>query len=231
MKNKLLLILLFVGSFEAIGQNRIGLELGSGQPQFSQPGNIAFSKDFVLTGNAYYMRKIIKHFYWGLRGGFEQYSFSYGNTTTDGHGGTYGTRVIHKSAYLNIGPIFDMGIGRFYEYLHMYTYANLGINIQGDQLTHSYYETYNLVGSYDHSTQTDDKINGAIFRIGMGLREQFPLTKKWHLTINECFSFMPFGDLTTPQVVGGGSIHPGYLSLQFGVMHKFKDAHRLVRDR
>jgi hypothetical protein len=42
---------------------------------------------------------------------------------------------------------------------------------------------------------------------------------------------MPAGDLSQPDATGGANLHPGYITLQFGIMHKFKDAYRRDRDR
>ncbi len=237
MKCKLLTILLLISATCTFAQNRIGIELGAGKPTFAYGTYSSvklpiYNTNIVFTGNAYYMRKIAHHWYLGGDVKFEQYSFDYGNSTSDGNSGTYGTNVIHKSSYINVGPVIDLGVGRTREYLHAYINAGVGFLLTGDQETRNYHETFNqpTVG-YDNTEQTAYKINSFIFRIGCGLKQQFPLTNKWFATINESYSFMPFGDISQPTATGGANIHPGYLSLQFGIMHKFHDAHFAQMDK
>ncbi|MBC7555179.1 MAG: hypothetical protein H7257_14515 [Taibaiella sp.] len=232
MKCKLLTSLLLLCGAFTYAQNRIGLELGAGRPVFatgtySEVNVPTYNPEIVLAGNANYLRKVNRHWYYGGLVAFEQYAFDFGRFRSDNRGGTYGTNVIHKSSYLNVGPMADVGIGRHRQYLHIYTYATLGFLLTGFQLTSDYHETNAYPNErYYNSARTDFKINSLVFRFGAGLKQQFPITRTWQAIINESYSFMPFGDVSQPTATGGSNLHPGYITLQFGMMHKFKDKHK-----
>lgn len=230
-------MLVFAGT--TFAQNRVGVELGAGRPMFSNNANSnvatpEYNVRYTLTGDFYYMRRVAHHWYLGGKAGFEQYSFEYDRKYSDGYGGIFGNNVVHKSSYVHLAPMLDLGVGRFREYLHAYVYASVGFKVAGDQTSRDYHSTatiINPVPAYDSIYASGFKINNVAFRIGFGLKQQFPLTKRWQATINEGFSFMPAGDLSQPNVTGGANFHPGYLTLTFGVMHKFKDAHLRERDK
>ena len=214
------------------------MELGVGRPVFANgsyssvniPGH---SADYNLTGTVYYTRKFARHWYWGIKSSFEQYSFTHSDKRNDSTlgasgSGTYATNVNHKSSYLHFGPMIDLGVGRHREYLHFFASATVGLLLNAYQETQDYHDTYNLPTVYDSTYRTDTKVNPAIFRFTFGMRQQFPLTKTWFATISESYSAMPFGDISQATATGGAGIHPGFLTLQFGVMHKFKDAHKVT---
>lgn len=126
----------------------------------------------------------------------------------------------------------DVGIGRHRQYLHVYTFASLGFLLTGFQETTDYHETYAQPEvKFDTTSRTDYKINSAVFRFGVGLKQQFPITKTWQAVINESYSFMPFGDVSQPQATGGSNLHPGYVTLQFGMMHKFRDKRSMDNEK
>lgn len=238
MKCRILTLLLLVIAGSSFAQNRIGLELGAGRPLFFSENNssgvaIDHNVRYTFTGDFYYLRRVAHHWYLGAKTGFEQYSFEYQRRYSDGSGGTFGTNVVHKSSFVHIAPMVDLGVGRFREYLHAYVYASLGFKVAGDQTSRDYHSgaNGNPIPYYDSTYASGFKINNVAFRIGFGLKQHFPLTKRWQATINEGFSFMPAGDLSQPTVTGGANFHPGYLTLTFGVMHKFKDAHLRERDK
>lgn len=235
MKSILFTSLLLIGATCSFAQNRIGLELGAGRPVFASgtyssatlPG---YDVDINLAGTAYYTRKFARHWYWGAKTAFEQYSFSFSRKENDGFSGTIGTNVKHKSSYLHVGPMIDWGIGKHREYLHVYGSATLGFLLTGFQETQDYHETNNTLEKYNRTYRSDAMINSLVFRFSFGLRQQFPITRTWQATINEGYSAMPFGDVSNPTVTGGNNLHPGYITLQFGMMHKFKDAKKAGRN-
>ena len=234
MKCKLLTLILLICASCALAQNRIGLELGAARPLFIDGSNTTVQSNvrYVFTGEAYYLRKIARHWYLGAKTSFEQYSFEYEHTKSDGFSGNYGTDVVHKSSYLHFGPMIDLGVGKYREYLHVYVFSTLGFLLVGDQTTEDFYHILSNPNlAYDTTRNTHYRINSLALRIGIGFKQQFPLTKTWQATINEAFSFMPAGDLSQPDATGGVNLHPGYITLQFGVMHKFKDAYRRQNDR
>lgn len=238
MKGKILTLLLLVCAGSSFAQNRIGLELGAGRPMFgntgsTNAGNINYNVRYTFTGDFYYMRRVAHHWYLGANAGFEQYSFEMDQKHSDNAGGILGNNVVHKSSYVHIAPTLDLGVGRFREYLHAYVYASVGFRVSADQTSRDYHSVSNPspIPYYDSTYSSWFKVNNVVFRIGVGLKQHFPLTKRWQATINEGFSFMPAGDLSQPNVTGGVNLHPGYLTLTFGVMHKFKDHHLRERDK
>lgn len=239
MKCKILTLLLLVCASYSHAQNRMGLELGAGRPTFSSGANSSvatpeYDVRYVFTGNFYYLRRVAHHWYLGGKAGFEQFSFGYERKHPDPtNSGIIGTNVIHKSSYLQFAPMIDLGVGRFREYLHAYVFASVGFKVAADQTTREYHtvSSNNPMPAYDSTYASGYGVNPVIFRIGFGLKQHFPLTKTWQATINEGFSFMPTGDLSQPNVTSGAALHPGYLTLQFGIMHKFKDAYFRDKDR
>lgn len=233
MKCNILSLLLALICVDAIAQNRIGVELGAGKPTFAYGSYSSvklpeFNTDIIFTGNVYYLRKLAnsKHWYIGGKASFEQYSFDFNITRPDGMGGVYGTSVLHKSSYLLVGPTVDVGIGKHMQYLHAYANVSMGFLLSADQTTRDYHMLNSPVPVYDMNRTTDIYVNGAMCRVGFGLKQHLPLGKMWQFTFNEGYSFMPFGNISKHEYTGGNSLHPGFLSLQAGVMHKFKDAHK-----
>ncbi len=240
MKCKILTLLLLVCAGYSFAQNRIGLELGAGRPTFSNGANSSVAVPehnvrYTLTGDFYYLRRVAHHWYLGANAGFEQYSFEYEKRVPDAtNSGVVGTNVIHKSSYVHFAPTLDLGVGRFREYLHAYVYASMGFKVSGDQTTREYHTssfTGGVLPLYDSTYASGYRVNPVALRFGFGLKQHFPLTKTWQATINEGFSFMPAGDLSQPDATAGANFHPGYLTLTFGVMHKFKDTYRRERDK
>lgn len=239
MKCKILTLLLLVCAGYSYAQNRIGLELGAGRPMFSSGANSSvatpeYNVRYTFTGDFYYLRRVAHHWYLGAKAGFEQYSFEFDKKYSDGRGGTYGNNVVHKSSYVHFAPMIDLGVGKFREYLHAYVYASVGFKVSGDQTTRNYHNDNSIsnpIANYDSTYASGYRVNPVAFRIGFGLKQHFPLTKTWQATINEGFSFMPAGDLSQPDATAGNNFHPGYLTLTFGVMHKFKDKYLRNRDR
>ncbi|NCX95364.1 MAG: hypothetical protein EBX41_02940 [Chitinophagia bacterium] len=235
MKFKLLLLIgILFGFNELKAQNRLGVELGAGVPAFSN-GAISESQlptestDVVFASNIHYLRKLAgtKNWYWGGRAGFEQYAFDFKVTQADGVGGIYGKEVNHKSSYLLIGPTIDLGIGKYRQYLHVYSNVSIGFLLNATQNTREYHLLNNPIPVSDLTRSTDFYMNSVICRWAFGLKQHLPLGKMWQFTFNEYYSFMPFGDLSRATFTNGNNLHPGYFSIQAGVMHKFRDAKRV----
>lgn len=223
MKRTIILAVLSIAPFLGNAQNRIGLEMGAGVPMMTQNAS-SVNMNVAVNASAYYLRKVARHVYVGARLYYEQYGIDYSNTTTDLAGGVLGTQVSHKSNYIFAGPMIDAGVGRYREYLHFYMSAAMGVLVGGSQSERNYYATdQNPQLAYDYTKDTHLSINNPIFRIGMGIKQHFPVSRMWQITLNEGYSFMPFGDLSSPDGVNDKSLHPGYVSFQVGVMRKFKD--------
>ena len=232
MKLKLFSISLLLLSTATFAQNRIGLDLGVGVPSFSNGGNAQsglpnYTTNVVFTGEAYYLRKVARHIYIGGKAAFEEYSFDYNKAISDGQGGSIGTDVNHKSSYLHIGPMIDVGIGKRREYLHGFLFATVGLLMNGVQTTNDYHIQGAPLATTNNFYESDYKVNSAIVRIGFGLKQQLPLSKTWYFNFTEGYSFMPFGDLSQTNATGGADLHPGYFTFMVGVMHKFKDTRYL----
>ena len=232
MRSLILSCFLLTLAFCSFGQNRIGLELGAGRPLFASgtytsvtlPGH---DVDINLAGSAWYARKFAHHWYWGVKTNFEQYSFEFSRKENDAaKTGTIGTNVKHKSSYLLFGPTIDLGVGKHREYLHFYGAVELGVLLNSFQTTEEYHQTNNSTEAYYRIARTDALVNSFICRFNFGLKQHFPITKTWQAIIQEGYSAMPFGDLSRTSVTGGNGLRPGYVTLQFGMMHKFKDAKR-----
>ncbi len=220
-----------------MAQNRIGLEAGWGTCTFSNiSANTATHVDVTFNADAYYMRKASRHIYWGVRLGVEQYSFDIDKKRYDGLGGYYGTSISNKSTYMSLGPMVDLGIGKYRHYLHAYTYASVGFALSRDQVTRDYYVTPQINNAYDNARFSDVDVNGVIFRMGFGFRENLPVSKTWQITLHQSYSFMPFGDISSAKGAGGTTqsmginSHPGFVSVGVGAVHKFKDARKMRKE-
>lgn len=213
MKRFLLAALLLAGTTLSFAQTRIGIEVGISAPTLSNgtgnPDNTyKHTSDPRPAITAYYQRKIDKHIYIGARVGLEGHSIYFSNTDT------VRADIKHKSTYLNIMPNIDFGLGR-HQYIHIYTGIGLGFLTNGNQTTYIY-DISNPVAKNTYNSTSD--ISSFILRPAIGLRQHFPLTKNWHLTLNESFA-LTVSDLT--QVSTLNSLRPGYLTFQMGVMRKF----------
>ncbi len=216
MKN-ILLIALFLGlSTYSFAQNRIGLEFGASGCTFSGRSDnqtIGSTQSVIIKPNVAlsYMRKLDRHVYLGVKLGLEANSFFYSKTN--------GTKVQidHNSSYFTVAPTVDFGLGR-YQYMHIFIAMNMGFLTNGNQTTSEYinaaapapYTTYNSAST----------ISSFIFRPGFGLKQHFPISKMWHVTMSEAFYYMAT-DLTHLGNTNDEAIHPGYFSLQMGIMRKF----------
>ena len=225
MKPTILIILIYFFSDHASCQNRLELDAGIGRATFSpslinQPGYDHYStSDNKFTTGISYLRKVGGHVYLGAKIYWEQYSFVYekDNISSDDAGSDH---VDHKSSYLFFAPTIDVGIGRR-QRCHTYVSTALGNMVSGYQKTNVAY--YGIGGPHFDSTYTSSSsITHLIFRLNFGLVQHIRLDKLWHITISEGFSFM-FSNLTVVDNVADlATIHPGYLSLQVGLMRKLK---------
>lgn len=226
MKN-ILLIALFMGlSTYSFAQNRIGLEFGASGCTFSGRSDnqlVGATQSVNIKPNVgiYYLRKVDRHIYLGAKFGLEANSFFYSKTDVNK------IQLEHNSSYFTVAPTVDFGLGR-YQYIHIYIALGMGFLTNGHQTTSEFtdgaatvpYNTYN----------SSSTINSFIFRPGFGLKQHFPISRMWHITLNEGFS-IPATDLTNLGNNNQGSIHPGYFSLQMGVMRKFhRPKHAMVRE-
>ncbi len=194
----------------SLAQNRIGIDIGAGFPTFrlfsSDPAIRAdHSSASGFAPGIYFLRKVDKHIYAGLRTTFEQYS-----TTVD-HSPNHSvhTHIDFKADYLHFGPLLDVGVGHKPQFFHVFLFANVGFLMKGEQIV--------------NNENTSSGINKIAVKLGFGLRQQLPLSKTWYVSVSEAFGFTPFNELTNPKFTGNYSLNPGYLTLQLGIMHKIKD--------
>lgn len=217
MKN-ILLIALFLGlSTYSFAQNRIGLEFGASGCTFSGRSDnqlIGSTQSVNIKPNVamYYLRKVDRHVYLGARLGLEANSFFYSKTDVEK------IQIDHNSSYFMVAPMIDFGLGR-YQYMHIYISLDMGFLTSGHQITNEF-----VNGTADvpfNSYNSSSTISNFIFRPGFGLKQHFPISRMWHITMNEGFRIMAT-DLTHLGATNGSeSIHPGYFTVQMGVMRKF----------
>ena len=223
MKQVCVLLLFLLFSFNTSAQHRFTLELGLGFPAFNTglyngvSANSSCDPNFNIGLN--YLHKISNHFYAGSSFYFDQYSFSYGVNEIDtlkNRGGS----IAHRSSYFFVAPMLDLGIGR-HQYLHTYIAVAYGFLIKGSQRTNTYYYTP-LVTEYNNTYPTNTEINKQILRIDLGITQHIRIDNMWHITISECYSFIP-GTLTTLDnpINTSLGVHPGYFNFKIGVMHKY----------
>lgn len=213
MKQFILSALLLGSTVTGFAQNRIGLEVGITAPTFSpgsgNPDNTyRHSADPKPTISAYYLRKIDRHVYLGMRFGVEAQSFYFSNTDS------IRVDIFHKSTYLMVAPTLDLGLGPK-QHIHIFFDLGMGFLTNANESTQEYAFGNNTNPTYSYNSQ--DRVATFIFRPGFGLKQHFRLAKNWHLTLKEGFSILA-NDLTRTANIGG--VHPGQLTLQMGVMRK-----------
>ncbi len=214
MKYFIIVALLLSGATFSFAQNRIGIETGVTAPVFTVGNsNDAFgyrhSSLIKPTVSMSYLRKIDRHVYIGGALGLEAYDFYYSKTAD------YKVDIHHNSSYFTITPLLDFGLGR-HQYMHIYISTALGFLTSVNESTGVYDAgTYTTPAStYNSSTL----VSGFIFRPGFGLKQHFPISKFWHITLSEGYSLLAT-DLT--HVGSIGPVHPAYLMFKMGVMRKF----------
>ena len=214
MKQFILAVLFSGIAASSFAQNRIGLEFGVSAPTFavnSDNQNIGYMHSATIKPivGINYLRKIDRHVYLGVKFGLEASSFFFSQTDS------IKVQLTHNSTYFTIAPTVDFGLGRF-QYMHIYISLAGGFLTSANESTSEFadgsstipYNTYNSVSN----------VSKFIFRPAIGLKQHSPLGRKWHFTLNEGFSFAAT-DLT--HIGSYGSLHPGSVTLQMGVMRKF----------
>ncbi|MBC7552798.1 MAG: hypothetical protein H7257_02340 [Taibaiella sp.] len=214
MKYFLVAALFLGGIVNSLAQNRIGIETGVTAPLFTVGNsNDAFgyrhSAYMKPTISMSYLRKIDKHVYVGGALGLEAYDFYFSKTQD------YKTDLQHFSSYFTITPMVDFGLGSR-QYMHIFVSAAMGFLTSFNETTGVYGQ-----GSYqtpDYSYNSSGNVRGFIFRPGLGLKQHFPISRYWHITLSESYSLLAT-DLTHIGEFGG--IHPAYIMFKLGVMRKF----------
>ena len=213
---KIVFIALILGCTTfAHSQNRIGLEFGLTNTSFSLGGGnpdntYKHNSDFEPTVSMNYLRKIDRHVYIGFILGLQAHSFYFSNTVLDNR-----VDVYHKSTYFMMSPVLDLGLGR-QQLMHINISLGLGFLTNGNETTNEY--TNGNWTTPSNSYNSVSNISGFIMRPTFGLKQHVPLSKFWHFTLNEGFGFL-VTDLTHAGNLN--TIHPGFVSLQMGVMRKF----------
>ena len=221
----IIIIALFLGlSTYSFAQNRIGIEFGASGATFSGRSDnqlVGSTQSVNIKPNVgiYYFRKIDRHVYLGAKLCLDAYSFFYSKTED------IKTQIDHNSSYFTIAPTVDFGLGR-YQYIHLYVSLAMGFLTNGHEVTSQYINGASDVPYNTYISSTN--ISNFIFRPGMGLKQHFPISKMWHITMNESFSVLAT-DLTHLGTNTNASVHPGYFNLQMGVMRKFhRPKHAMV---
>lgn len=210
----------------AMAQNRIGLEFGTSFPTFSgrsdnQSVGATQSVDIKPSAGAYYLRKLDRHVYLGAELGLNANSFFYSKTNG------IKTQITHSSYYFTVAPMVDFGLGR-HQYMHIFVELNMGFLTNANQTTTEYADVNATVPYASYNSMSS--VSTFIFRPGFGLKQHFPLSRMWHVTFKEGFGF-PATDLTHLGTTNDEAIHPGYITLQMGVMRKFhRPKHAMKRE-
>lgn len=232
MKKVLLSSLLLGLSVASFAQNRIGIEFGTSFPTFSgrndnQQLGATQSVDIKPSVGAWYLRKIDRHVYLGAELGLSAYSFFYSKTNNNGTVNSPKVQINHNSSFFTVAPMVDFGLGR-HQYIHLFIDMNMGFLTSTNQETREYADADDLVPVSVYNSQ--NTVSKFIFRPGFGLKQHFPLSKMWHVTFKEGFSILAT-DLTHLGNGNDEAIHPGYVTLQMGVMRKFhRPRHVAVRE-
>ena len=214
MKHFILAVLFSGVSAMSFAQNRIGIEFGVSAPTFavnSDNQNIGYMHSAVIKPivGINYLRKIDRHVYLGVKFGLEANSFFFSQTDS------IKVQLTHNSTYFTVAPTVDFGLGH-YQYVHIYISLTSGFLTSGNETTQEFADGASTIPYNSYNSQGN--INKFIFRPAIGLKQHFPLGRKWHFTLNEGFSFAPT-DLT---LIGHtNSLRPGMITLQMGVMRKF----------
>lgn len=217
MKRFLLSALFLCLSGITLAQNRIGIEFGTSFPTFSgradnQTVGSTQSVDIKPSVGMYYLRKLDRHVYLGAELGLSAYSFFYSRTETTK------VQITHNSSYFTVAPTVDFGLGK-HQYIHLYVALTMGFLTSANQSSSEYYSGTDMTPYTTYNSTST--VSEFIFRPGFGLKQHFPISRMWHITFNEGFSFgaTDLTHLGTSNNTDG--IHPGYLTFQMGVMRKF----------
>lgn len=221
MKKVLFSSLLLGLSVVSFAQNRIGIEFGTSFPTFSgrndnQQLGSTQSVDIKPSVGAWYLRKIDRHVYLGAELGLSAYSFFYSKTNTTGTVSPK-VQINHNSSFFTVAPMVDFGLGR-HQYIHLFIDLAMGFQTNTNQETREYANADDLIPNSVYNSQ--NVVSKFIFRPGFGLKQHFALSRMWHVTFKEGFSVLAT-DLTHLGNTNDESIHPGYVTLQMGVMRKF----------
>ena len=214
MKYFIIAALFLSGIASSFAQNRIGIETGVTAPLFTvgnsnDVNGYRHSAYMKPTISMNYLRMIDHHVYIGGALGLEAYDFYFSKTAD------YKVDIHHNSSYFTITPLLDFGLGQ-HQYMHIYISMAMGFQTNVNETTGIY-----APGSYqdaDHSYNSSTQVSGFIFRPGFGLKQHFPISKFWHITLSEGYSLLAT-DLT--HVGDIGSVHPAYIMFKLGVMRKF----------
>lgn len=214
MKYFIIAALILSGVTFSFAQNRIGIETGVTAPIFTvgtanDVNGYRHNSLIKPTISMNYLRKVDRHVYIGAALGLEAYDFYYSKTAD------YKVELYHNSSYFTLTPMVDFGLGQ-HQYMHIYVSAAMGFLTSVNETTGIY--TPGTYQTPDHSYNSSTEVSGFILRPGFGLKQHFPLSKMWHLTLNEGYSLL-VTDLTHAGAIG--SVHPAYLMFQMGVMRKF----------
>ncbi len=203
-------------------QNRFGLEVGEGWSYLKSGPNAGinynFSTDPEFSFGGYYLRRLNRTMYVGVRAFFEQYAYTYKMEYTD-TAGHRGGEIDDKVSMIFIAPTFDIAVDR-HQILHAFAsgaYGMLQRGTQKDAVFNYRYSSGALTGY-----ENDGQISKSMMRFDVGLVEHVRLGELWHLTITEEYG-IPMGTQTlfnnpvNTQIM----VSPKYFAVRVGVMYKF----------
>jgi hypothetical protein len=217
MKKIFIITLLIACSVGAFAQNKIGLEFGASSTIFIRSADhpeytYRNESNMNPTAHLWYHRKIDKHVYLGAALGVENYSFYYSKAVD-----TSRTDIMHRSTFITLTPTLDFGLGRHQRW-HIFIGMDMGFRNHVQQTTSTFANQYQATPDMDTSTTQD--VSKFIFRFNLGLRQQYPISKDWYITLSECLSATPTALTAAPAPIN--NLYPGYFMIQMGIMHKFR---------
>lgn len=241
MKGIVILLVMLHSCIFTDAQSRFGAEIGIGAPPPYGPGLGNMFGPYESQKSATvpcfgisYMNKVGRHIFVGAKVFYNTYSFTFKHSELNNLFDlfvnvpvtTTSTEVTCKNHYISLAPLIDLGVGKR-QYIHFFLMPGIGILANGNMSTYGYTNNPNPgTAPYDYYANTTSYLNKNILQVSYGMTEHFPLNKMWHLTLTETLCNQPSGlTLADPKGTGDISLNRSYLSLQLGVMRKYRHTH------
>ncbi|GAA4464324.1 hypothetical protein GCM10023093_14450 [Nemorincola caseinilytica] len=213
MKHRILIALLCCVCISASGQGGMyGAQAGMGYT----PG---YASRLTPAVEAYYLHKVMYHFYAGGSLFFQRYSFK----TDVGSGAAHYGNVLsmeQRSSYIFLSPKVDYAIN-YRSYFHVFATFGLGVRVGGRELSYTHSPIWTTPGGTPYgadtlAVNTSYNLPGTKARFGFGLAERIPTLRFWNIMLSQEVGFMP-GSLSK----GPYALSTPYVCFQVGIMHKY----------
>jgi hypothetical protein len=193
-------------------------------------GGLAFSYNYNvgISGGIDFFKGINAHTGIGFNLFYQSINLLYDNEAYGATGGTgnAGVTLLNESGYIFLTPKLVHDVDRR-GLIKFNLNAGLGFKMSGTETMRKWDRSFgNSYGNYDSTINTTPNINSMLIRVGFGFTEFVAMRGAWDFTFTEDFGFMAneisksgdanFGSRT---YYGPGSMKPGYVSLQIGLMH------------